>query len=452
MKTPSAAVAKRVNAENLRAMGDDRLASLLLDFGDAYPSLKRRLRMELAAEVGAEHLAAEIDKRLNTIGASRAKVSWRKRGEFIADLEVQRAMIADRLGALSPDLALPRLFAFLALSSALAYRVKDPKDELPPVFLAAASDLGRLAATSTVTPIDLADQLVEAVRDNETGWSAWLEPVLRPLGHEVGRAVLGQVEPVIATARPSPRRAALLRVLADAAGDPDTYIRTLPVELRHAPAVGAEIARRLLAADRVAEALAALVTSAPKASQPRFGLGTPRSHPEPASELEWETQYIEAVDRSGDAAAAQTLRWEAFERTLSRDQLTAYLKRLADFDDVVAADKAFAHAAVWPDMMAGLSFLMAWPALPEAAAMIHVRRSELAGSDHRVADWIGRLEARQPLAALILLRASILGAVRRATSKTEPEIISQLAHAEALAERLPVSADMVSHDAFTAGL
>ncbi|MDB5438914.1 MAG: hypothetical protein JWM33_1341 [Caulobacteraceae bacterium] len=451
MKTPSAAVAKRVNADNLRNLGEDRLASLLLEFGDAYPSIKRRLRMELAAEVGAEHLAAEIDKRLNTIATSRAKVSWRKRGDFIADLEVQRAMIADRLGGLSPDLALPRLFDFLALSSALAHRVKDPKEELPPVFRAAAEELGMVAARSAMAPTDLADLLIQAVQDDEEGWSTWLEPALRPLDPAVGRAVLAQYEPAAALKRASPRRAALLRALADAAGDADAYIRTLPADLLHAPAVGAEIARRLLAADRVEDALAALVASAPKAPRPRFGFGA-KLTPEPASELEWEAQYIEAVEQSGDAAAAQTLRWEAFERTLSREPLAAYIKRLPDFEDVEAADKAFAHAAAWPDFMAGLSFLMTWPAIPEAAAMIQARRSELAGSDHRLADWIHRLEARQPVAALILLRAAIQGALRRGASKADPELVSQLAHAESLSDRVPASAGLVSHEAFAGKL
>ncbi len=452
MKAPKPTAAKRVNAENLRTMGEDRLASLLLEFGDAYPSLKRRLRMELAAEVGPEHLAAEIDKRLNTIATSRAKISWRKRGEFIADLQVQRAMIAERLGSLSPDLALPRLFAFLALPAALAFRVKDPKDELPPIFLAAADDLGALAARATITPEDLADQLADAIHDDEDGWADWLPRVLEPLDRQVGRALLDRMEQGPATARRAVRRPALLRALADAAGDADAYIRTLPVELHSSPAVGAEIARRLLAAGRVDEALTALGASTPKTPPARFGWGASRSPPEPAGVAEWEGQYIEAVERSGDAAAAQTLRWEAFERTLSRDQLTAYLKRLADFDDVVAADKAFAHAAAWPDMMTGLNFLMTWPALPEAAAMILARRSQIVDADHRLQDWAGRLEARQPVAALILLRRSIAGAVRRGLSKADPDLISQLAHAEAIHERVSASAGLPSHEMFVAGL
>jgi hypothetical protein len=452
MKPPKPTAAKRVNAENLRLLGEARLASLLLEFGDAYPSLKRRLRMELAAEVGPEHLAAEIDKRLNTIVTSRAKISWRKRGEFIADLQVQRAMIAERLGTLSPDLAAPRLFAFLELPAVLALRVKDPKDELPPIFLAAADDLGALAARATIVPEDLADQLTNAIRHDEDGWADWLSPVLNHLDREVGRALLARVEQGPIPARRAVRRPVMLRALADAAGDADAYIRTLPAELHRSPAVGAEIARRLLAAGRVDEALTALGASTPKTPPARFGWGATKSPPEPAGVAEWEGQYIEAVERSGDAVAAQALRWEAFERTLSREHLTAYLKRLADFDDVVAADKAFAHAAAWPDMMVGLSFLMAWPALPEAAAMILARRAQIVDADHRLQDWAARLEVRQPLAASILLRRSIAGAVRRGLSKSDPDLVSQLAHAEAIYERVSTSAGLPSHEVFVAGL
>ena len=55
---------KSVSAANLAALGADRLADLLMEAGAADPGLKRRLRMELAAEVGAADLALEIDKRM----------------------------------------------------------------------------------------------------------------------------------------------------------------------------------------------------------------------------------------------------------------------------------------------------------------------------------------------------------------------------------------------------
>ena len=58
MRANSSSTAKKtVNAANLAALGAARLADLLIEAAGADASLKRRLRMELAAEVGAPDLA-----------------------------------------------------------------------------------------------------------------------------------------------------------------------------------------------------------------------------------------------------------------------------------------------------------------------------------------------------------------------------------------------------------
>ena len=67
MKRPTVASLKRVTAENLVNLGADRLAEILVAVADTRPEIKRRLRMELAAEQGADHLAVEIDKRLASL-------------------------------------------------------------------------------------------------------------------------------------------------------------------------------------------------------------------------------------------------------------------------------------------------------------------------------------------------------------------------------------------------
>ena len=63
MKRPTTASLKRVTPENLATLGVQRLAAILVAASEGRPELKRRLRMELAAEQGADHLAPEIDKR-----------------------------------------------------------------------------------------------------------------------------------------------------------------------------------------------------------------------------------------------------------------------------------------------------------------------------------------------------------------------------------------------------
>jgi len=75
MSKRPASAAKRLTQANLEALGAERLAALLLELGDSQPALKRRLRMELAAEVGAGDLALEVDRRIDALAASKARVT-----------------------------------------------------------------------------------------------------------------------------------------------------------------------------------------------------------------------------------------------------------------------------------------------------------------------------------------------------------------------------------------
>ena len=71
MAKRSSAARKTVSSDNLAALGADRLAALLLEAASADANLKRRLRMELAAEVSPADLALEIDKRLTALATSK---------------------------------------------------------------------------------------------------------------------------------------------------------------------------------------------------------------------------------------------------------------------------------------------------------------------------------------------------------------------------------------------
>lgn len=445
-KRPAAA-SKRLTAANLEAMGPERLAALLLELSDSQPNLKRRLRMELAAEVGAADLAAEIDKRLLSLDASKARVSWRKRGEMIVDLHGLRRVIALRLGALDAPAAMARLLAFLDLSDGLSLRVKDPKGELDAVFTAAAEDLAGLAE-ATPAPLALAGPLADRLLRGRTVWAGWLAIALPALGAEFGKALQASLQ-VVMEARPAHRPAPqILRAVADAAGDADAFIDTVPANLRVDPSTGAAIAGRLLAAGRVDEALKALAVSDPRNKGGRFGLG--RGDADVPGMSAWQEVYIDALDADGQVDAAQAERWAAFEQTLSPDPLRAYLKRLSDFDDVVAADRALEFAAAHRKFGVALDFLMEWPALPEASAMILTRRSEIEGEPEPLVAHANRLEGRYPLAALLLLRAALVAALRDKGLQDQAE--AWLQDAESLASRIADLKGAESHDAFLAQL
>lgn len=410
MKKPTAASAKRLTEANLVALGVEHLAGLLLELAASQPALKRRLRMELAAAVGPADLAQEIDKRLIALDASKARVSWRKRGDFLTDLDVVRSMIAETLAALDVTMAIERALAFLALARPLALRVKDPKGEMEAVFERAADDVGQLLRRPGIA--DPAAALAVAIDNDPRRWSGWIER-LSDLEPAVARTILDRLA---ASGRRVAERPKLIRWLADKAGDVDAFVASIPAAERGDPAVGAAIATRLVAAGRVEEASAALALSDPRKTTAK------RAFPWRATVVdaldanpEWEGAQIEVLERT-DPQAAQTARWASFERTLSASRLRDIVSRLADFDDVEAMDKAFAHAARDVDMMRGLAFLMDWPALPEAARMITARSDELKGPSALLETWASRLRARQPLAARTLLLAAAKAAAREGRS------------------------------------
>ena len=56
---------KTVTLHNLAALGAERLAAILVDLAETDAEVKRRLRLELAAQVGGDSIAAEIGKRIH---------------------------------------------------------------------------------------------------------------------------------------------------------------------------------------------------------------------------------------------------------------------------------------------------------------------------------------------------------------------------------------------------
>ncbi len=72
---------KTVTADNLMALGPERLAAILVELADGNAEVKRRLRLELAAQTGGNIIAAEIGKRLAALRSARSFVDWQKRRE-----------------------------------------------------------------------------------------------------------------------------------------------------------------------------------------------------------------------------------------------------------------------------------------------------------------------------------------------------------------------------------
>ncbi len=129
-----------------------------------------------------------------------------------------------------------------------------------------------------------------------------------------------------------------LQEIADAQGDVVAYIAQQPEKTHRFPQVAADIADRLLLAERADEALGAL--DRPEGIS-EAGLKIPSSGNWPR---------IATLEALGRADEAQADRWTWFEQSLNDVHLRAFYKRLPDFDDIEAEKKAFAYAEAFPDV------------------------------------------------------------------------------------------------------
>jgi hypothetical protein len=412
MAKPSPASQKKVTAENLVGLGVERLAEILVEVADTRTDLKRRLRMELAAGLGATHLVPEIDKRLGALETSRGNVTWRQKPAFFRDLDALRGLIADRLGRQEPDAALERLWRFLATYGQTSGRLREREEAFEAVYIGAAADLGRLLAGHD--PHLVANALIDAAAAAPQAWSRWMPSALTEAS-----ASTAQIALTLALARPkaAPGWIVVVRHLADAAGDVEAYAATYGGPALETPAVAIEVSRRWLAAGKVEMAGQALRQAAPKPKGFRGRLAAP--------DFDWETAWIDYLEAAGDAAGAQAVRWASFQRTLDVGRAKAFVGRLDGFDDVEAEGEVFAYARAHEDFQKGLEVLISWPALAEASRMILDRGAEIQVEPDQAEAWAAKLRVRFPAAAHRLLRRGAATAFKRRELKLSQRLTEE---------------------------
>jgi len=457
---------KTLNAKNLQDLGAERLAEILMEAGAGDAALKRRLRWELAAAASPEDLTREVRKRLTTLARSKGFIEWHHHKAFVSDLDAQRQAIL-RVSETDPAEALDLLWRFMALADATYRRCDDSNGAVGEVFRAACRDLGPVARAAAIAPTALAEQIRRALSENDygqyDGLIETLAPALGPagLGHLKDLVVAWSREPV---ARPPEaervvvawgrggamyadelaehRRDGTIRLalaaIADAEGDVDAFMAQHGDKARRVPAVAVAFARRLLAAGRAEDALRALEAVEDRPGRVPF---------------EWEEARIDVLEALGRPDEAQAFRWTCFERSLDPEHLRAYLKRLPDFEDLEAEERARSHALAYPNAHHGLMFLTAWPALDQAAALVLARAGEWDGDFYEIlAPAAEALEARHPLAATILLRALIDFALDRGRSQRYRHAARHLQTCETLAPRVEDFGTTEPHDAYRARL
>lgn len=412
-----------LNAKNLETLGAERLAELLIEISTGSAVAKRRLRLEIAGAQSPKEAAREVAKRLTSIARARSFVNWQNRKPLVTDLESQLRAIREQIAPADTAEALALTWRFMQVATPLFERCDDSSGIVIGVFHDACALLGEIALAARTPPEALADAAVEALRDNGYGQYDGLIAILTPaLGVEGLAHLKAQIEVLAAAQVPVPpkgewepvgygsggatyahqmeerARQSLVRMalkdVADAMGDVDAFIAQYEPATHKVPKIAAEIAARLLAAGRADDALGFIE---------RTEVDNRRWVPH-----EWQAVRLDVLEALGRNDEAQAFRLECFQHSLDADHLRAYLKRLADFDDVDAVEKAMSYAMVYPAALSALQFLFKWPALNRAALLVQQRFSDLDGDHYEVLTPAAEaLSARFPLAASLALRAMI---------------------------------------------
>jgi hypothetical protein len=456
-----------LNAKNLEALGAQRLSELLIEISTGSAAHKRRLRMELAGNHGSAEVSREVRKRLASIARARTFIDWRKVKALKADLETQRKTIVDAVAPDDPKEAFELIWQFLAIADSIFERSDDGSGSLIESFYQACDDAGVIAKSAHVNTAVLASKVFAAVQDNGYGqydkliaamvpalgqqgleqlkalfvqWSK--EPQEKPA--ERDRQVLGWGSngPIYADEVYGNHRALTVRIalqeIADAQGDVDAYIAQQPANTRTVPRIAADIASRLLATGSAAQALATLDAADMAGREAPF---------------EWQQARIDALEALGRKEEAQAFRWLCFEKALDDQHLREFIRRLPDFDDIEAEDKAFAYVHAFPDVHDGVDFFLRWPALSEAAKLIMRRRVELDGNLYELMTPAAEaLAAKHPLAATIVLRSMIDFTLDVARSSRYKHAARHLAECASLAPYIEDFDSVGSHEAYVADL
>ena len=443
---------KTLNAANLEALGAARLSALLIEISTGSAAAKRRLRLALAGNAGPAEASREVSKRLASIAKARGFLDAQQARSLAADLESQHRAILDLLAPGNPREAFELLWQFIGCAQSVFARSDDRSGRLTGIFQGAVRDLGPLAQAARLDPARLAERSFEALRRDQYG--AWdeLVPTLAthlggpglarikalmegwkaekvPVPPERERRVVGwsssgniYADQIDSTHRRSVA-SFVLKQIADAQGNVDSYIAQFDAAARKAPVPAAAIARRLLDAGRADEALRAL-----EAVEPAMRARAP---------MEWEQARLAALEALNRADEAQDYRWQRFLATLNETHLREYLRRLPDFEDFEAEQRALAHALTAHDIHQALAFLLNWPDLHRANTLVLTQTTRLDGDLYELlSPAADALDDKHPLAATMLRRAMIDFTLQNTRATRYKHAARHLADCASLASRI----------------
>ncbi len=464
----SAMSKKTLNKSNLETLGAETLAALVMDLVQGSAALQRRARLEISAAQGPNDIAADIRKRFATLRRSTTFVGWRKQKALVKDLDGLLRMIETNIAPHNADDAFDLLWSFLQLASSVYERTDDSSGTLGVVFRDAIDAIAAISFRITVDSKTLAERILDAVTDAGYGeFDGVISATAGALGDE-GLEHMKAVTNAWADVPPSAdevdrysgfglsmsaadrirrnkelTKSIILADVADAQGDVDAYMaRYSPEQLTYGT-IAPRVARRLLDAGRVDDAMIVVGRAMAADVENSYRL----------SRYDLNLVYEECLERQGKSEELREYLWQSFAETLDAESLRKHLKLLPDFDDSEAEEKALELAEAFPDLEAAIGFLVLWPALARAARMVLSRADDLDGNRYEgLTPAADALSEKQPLAAVLLRRAMIKDALNGAKSKRYRYAARHLAECQSSDATIDDYGSFPGHGAFVAYL
>jgi hypothetical protein len=422
----------KISFESLEPLGLQKLAKLIVDEAEGNTAFRKTVNAALASLKGPKAIAAIIDRRLAALAKARSFVDWDKARNFAADLAATVRAITDELAPADRAMAAERLIAFIATSAQVFERVNDSSGRVQGIYEDAIVQLGTVAAAMPEkTRHALPGMVTDRLTGDEHGYLDDIAAIIAPL---IPAAALKEWDQRLAAASPVVDRnandrdwTALARArtilaarqsIASALGDLDSIIALEetkePRQRDHE-----EIASLLLNAGRAEEALRWIrqreTRNVAYMSRAALADGADVIYPSFWLAVPLEARILDTLGRKDEA---QTLRWNAFEKTLNPEFLREHLKHAEDFAEFEILDRAFAAAERSPQIYAALRFYLDWPQLDKAAAHVIQHRDKWDGRHYDIlGEAAESLERSHPGAATILYRALLKDILVNAKSK-----------------------------------
>lgn len=436
--------------ENLIALGAEKLAQIILDEARANAPFRKKANAALAGAKGPEAVAALIDRRLAALEKARAQIAWEKEKDFCADLAATVETIVKELAQADAGLALERLLRFVDAHAKVFERIDDSSGRIQEVFWRASKSAPELAQKLPESErAGLAKRLTKSLDLDTHGLGAEIAVAIAPL---LPAPALKAWDRELAKAGPEDRFIRVRQAVADARGDLDAFL-ILEAQRPTWSQNPLRAAEKLLEAGRLDEALdwarrehrgGVAYASAADIAEGRIR----RLHD--VERVALEARILEA---QGDKAAAQTLRWQAFEESLDPAPLRDYLEKLGDFEEDDELFRAFAHAEASRQLYSALAFFIAWPHLDRAAKLVVAKAGQWDGQHYGALGCAAAaLEEKFPLAASVLYRALLDAILKRGKSQAYSHGARYLAQLERLSAEIADWGGIADHEAYVAGL